>query len=298
MLPSTCHVMKRSRSLLLLLSLLALFFVAGAEAQGRRRAVRTPASDCTFTLTPSFQNPVASAGLDRAAVQVTGSPLGCDSWAAYSTVDWVTIQTDATSAYITVQPNQLPETRTTRILIAGVPFDIVQSEDEVVVSPPTLPNVMQNGSFHLDLSHWSWQSRFPNGDGEATWSSLDANGSIASGSMHLTDTLASTQAFSQSQCMQTAPGWYDYGFAVRANTRTGVRAILALLEFDTPDCSGGYPGYSVKQIQVDAPGVWQRHTYTEYLNDDKVAVMLIIGSYARQEGPQELWLDDVFVRPR
>ena len=288
--------MKRSWSLLLL-SVLALVPAASADAQGRRRAVRTPAADCTFTLTPSFQNPVASAGLDRAPIQVTGSPLGCDSWAAFSTVSWVTIQTDATHAYITVQPNELPETRTTRLLIAGQPFDIVQSED-VVVSPPTLPNLMQNGSFHLDVSHWSWQSRFPNGDGESTWSNLDANGQISSGSMHLTDTTASPQAFSQSQCMQTPPGLYDYGFAVRANSRTGVRAIIALLEFDTPDCSGSYPGYSVKQIEVDAPGVWQRHTYSEYLNDDKVAVMLIIGSYARQEGVQEVWLDDVFVRPR
>lgn len=288
--------MKRSRSLLAL-SVLALVLASDADAQGRRRAVRTPAPDCTFTLTPSFQNPVASAGLDRAAVQVTGSPLGCDSWAAYSTVSWVTVQTDATSAYITVQPNELPETRTTQLLIAGQPFDIVQSE-EVVVSPPVLPNVMQNGAFDLDLSHWSWQTRFPNGDGQATWSNLDANSQISSGSMHLTDTMSSPQAFSQSQCRQTAPGWYDYGFAVRASSRNGVRAIIALLEFDTPDCSGSYPAYSVKQIQVDAPGVWQRHTYTEYLNDDKVAVMLIIGSYARQEGVQEVWLDDVFVRPQ
>ncbi|HYI13067.1 MAG TPA: BACON domain-containing carbohydrate-binding protein [Thermoanaerobaculia bacterium] len=286
----------RSRSLLLV-SFFALFLVLDADAQGRRRAVRTPGPDCTFTLSPSFSNPVTEAGLTRASVLVLGSP-GCDSWAAYSTAGWVTIDRDPATAYITVQPNDTGETRATQLTIAGQPLDIVQNADSGPISPPTLPNVMQNGSFHLDLSHWSWQTRFPNGDGVATWTSLDANGSIASGSMHMTDTTASTQAFSQSQCRQTAPGWYDYGFAVRASSRTGVRAIIALLEFDTPDCSGSYPAYSVKQVQVAEPGVWEAHTYTEYLNDDKVAVMLIIGSYARQEGVQEVWLDDVFVRPR
>lgn len=282
----------RSRFLLFV----ALFLSLTVHAESRRRAVRAPGPECSFSLSVGFADPVESGGLMDGVVNVIATPASCTSWAAYTMAGWITIERAGMTAFLRVEPNASAQPRTAPVIIAGVPLTVTQLG---AISPPiNEPNLLQNGSFPLDVSHWSWQERFPNGTGQATWSPLDANLSIASGSMHMTDDFASPQAFSQSQCVPASPGFYDYGFAVRANSRDTVRGIIAFLEFFTEDCSGTYPAYSVKQIRVDTPGVWQRAQYTEYLNDDKRAFMLIVGGWAREAGEQELWLDDIFVRPR
>lgn len=275
---------------------LVLILVVPAQA-ARRRAVRSPGPDCTYSLAVGFATPVISAGLVDGVIQVTGSSAICTGWAAYSSVDWITLQRDGTNVRVIVQPNETASTRAALITVAGISFQITQSG--ATISPPIVPgNLLQNGSFALDLSHWGWQDRFPNGTGDASWSRLDANGSIASGSMLLRDDVESPSAFNRSQCIEAQPGFYDYGFALRSSSPAGARAIIAMLEFDTRDCSGSYPAYAVRNIELAEAGVWEQRTFTEYLNDDKVALMIIVGGYARQSGIQEVWVDDVFVRRR
>jgi len=160
----------------------------------------------------------------------------------------------------------------------------------------TSGELLANGHFDTDLAHWGWQDRFPNGSGDVSWSNLDVDGSSSSGSIRLRDDLTSGPAYQQLQCIAATPGTYDYGMAVRADSRTAVRGIIAILQFDTPDCSGAYGAYPTKIIQVATPGTWERHTYTQTLAADKKAFLIVIGSWARESGLQTTWIDDVFLK--
>lgn len=282
----------RSRSVVLV-SLLLL--ASSAHAQ-RHRAVRSPAPQCTFSLSSAIGDPVSEGGVIRAAVRVTPIPASCTSWAAFSPVDWIAIETDAQNAYVTVAPNPTNEVRTARITVAGVQLQINQLGN-VVVSPPEV-NLLQNGKFNVDLSFWGWQDRFPNGTGTATWSSLDAANSITSGSMRLTDDMSSSNAYQQLQCVRVTPGMHQYGFTVRANTTTGVQPVIAIVQFVTPDCSGSYPGYSAKSAFVAQAGAWEPRSYSVAVTEGKQSILVVVGAWARQGGTQEVWIDDVFVRPQ
>jgi len=278
-----------------LLALLSLSVATIAMAEPRRRAVRIPAPECSYALSSSIPDPVADVGISRAPVQVTPTTAGCTSWAAFSEADWISVESDTSAAYVTVQSNPTPALRNAFVRIAGMQLNVTQAAQSGPVSPPS-GELLANGHFDTDLAHWGWQDRFPNGSGDVSWSNLDVDGSSSSGSIRLRDDLTSGPAYQQLQCIAATPGTYDYGMAVRADSRTAVRGIIAILQFDTPDCSGAYGAYPTKIIQVATPGTWERHTYTQTLAADKKAFLIVIGSWARESGLQTTWIDDVFLK--
>jgi hypothetical protein len=280
----------RFRFLVLLLTL-SLALAASAE---RRRAVRSGSSNCTFSLTAGYADPVASSGMVRGPVQVAGSAATCTSWLAFSDVSWITIDTAGNTAYLTVLPNTSPDARSARVRIAGRDLQVTQLGH---VAPPD-PNLLTNGTFDTDLRAWGWLARFPNGTGDATWSSLDANGSASSGSMRLRDDLDSGPAYQQLQCLNVGQGFYDYGAAVRVASRTAARPVLALVEYDARDCAGNYPNYTPRVVTLSEAGVWVRVSYTGTVSSTAKSVSLIIAGWAREPGVQEVWFDDVFLKRR
>lgn len=283
----------RPRSLLFPVLLLVL--TTAATASPRRRSVRVPSSDCQFELAPVFTNPISQGGMVRGPVRVTPNAASCTSWPVYSPVDWIHIEVEPSFAYVTVTPNASPFARTATIYIASERLEITQIGMPTVADPG---NLLRNATFNTDLSDWGWQARFPNGTGDASWSPLDANGNPFSGSIRLRDDLASPLAFQQLQCINTAPGVYDYGLAVRAESREAVQAIIAFFEYPAADCEGSFARYATKTIQVAQPGVWERRTYLDRLSTGRRSILIVIAAWAQQDGLQEVWLDDVFVKPR
>ena len=288
----------RFRTLVLLL---CVVLAVSVSADSRRRAVRSGSSDCTFLLSTAYPDPVPDIGMVRGQVRVTPSSATCTSWNAFSDVDWITIETDATTAYLTVLPNTTTTTRSARVRVAGIDFQLTQqqAQEGPISPPPIVGNMLTNGTFNTDLHAWGWLARFPNGTGDATWSSLDANGSTTSGSMRLRDDLASGPAYQQLQCLNVeGAGVYDYGAAVRAASRSAARAVLALVEYDAPNCSGNYPPYTTRTITVAQAGAWQRVSYNASTSPNARSISVIIAGWAREAGFQEVWFDDVFLRPR
>jgi hypothetical protein len=287
------------RTLVLLLSFALL--ATAAEAAPRRRAVRTPEPRCNYALTIDFADPIDDGGLQRGVVHVT--PLGdhCPGWIAESPVQWITIETDPDTAndaaYVTVSPNPSTEPRAALISVARVQVQITQLGQDVVVSPPSA-GLLVNGNFHFDLAEWGWQDRFPNGSGDATWSSLDANGSMTSGSMRLTDDTSTAPAFQRMQCVNTTPGNFDYGFTVRSASRDGAQGVMSFVRFLGTNCTGNYTRDAPKIVRVTETGVWETHTYTDILPLGYQSIGLIVAGYAVQPGTQQVWVDDVFLRPR
>ncbi|HEX8618927.1 MAG TPA: BACON domain-containing carbohydrate-binding protein [Thermoanaerobaculia bacterium] len=287
----------RSRFLVLLLLVLTFSFAASAD---RRRAVRARTSDCTFSLSAAFPDPIPPGGMMRGTVNVTGSAPQCTDWAAYSDVSWVTIEQSGSTALVTVLPNETVEVRMARIRVAGVTFQItqLQKEDSGPISPPTPTNLLANATFDLDLRAWGWLDRFPNGSGDATWSNLDANANVSSGSMRLRDDLASGPAFQQLQCINVnGSATYEFGAAVRSASRNGARPVFALVEYDAPNCAGNYPNrYPVYDTRVATANVWERRNYTHTIAPTAQSLSLILGGWARETGVQEVWFDDTYLR--
>src|SRR5215212_8807219 len=76
------------------IALIALVLVApGANAAARRRASHHPATPCSYSLVPTWGTAsIAPGGITRALVLVYGQTQECSQWAAYSNVDWVTVE--------------------------------------------------------------------------------------------------------------------------------------------------------------------------------------------------------------
>lgn len=275
---------------------LAVFLVTPPAAAQRRRAVRAVAPVCTYSLQVAFADPVPDGGMQRGQVRVSGFPASCTRWSAYAYDSWVTVETDATTAYVTVLPNGDANVRTAHLTIAGQRLDLTQLGRTEVAEP----NLLTNGKFDADLQDWGWLARFPNGNGTATWSSDDANDSPASGSMLLTDDVASGPAFQQLQCVNDVEpgGVYDFGAAVRSFSPSNAKPVMALVEYDAPDCAGNYPAYQARTITVAQAGTWERRSYTVPVSFDAKSVSVIVAGWARAEGVQQVWIDDVFLRPR
>jgi hypothetical protein len=272
----------RSRLLVSLLVALSLASVASAD---RRRAVRAKTPDCSFSLSAAFADPIPDSGMVRGVLNVLGVPASCTSWAGYSDVS--------------VLPNESNQPRFALIRVGGVVFQLNQLQrDEGPISPPAQTNLLANGTFDTDLRSWGWLDRFPNGTGDATWSDLDANGSTASGSMRLRDTTDSGPAYQQLQCVNVeGSNTYAFGAAFRSASRTGGRAVFALVEYDAPNCAGNYPQrYPVYDIRVVEPNVWERRDFTHTISGTAKSISLILGGYARESGFQQVWFDDAYLR--
>jgi hypothetical protein len=281
-----------------LLLVLALASVA-VPAFARGRVVRHPAEPCSFSLLPEWGTaPVPAAGLTRGIVFIHGQTANCAQWNGYSSAEWVTVEAaplDAQpAAYVTVAPNTTPEGRTTTLIIAGIRLDVTQEGAPAIFNP----TLITNGSFHTNIDSWIWyDGRFPNGNGQALWSPLDANGSPASGSIFLRDTGLSI-AFQRLQCIPAQPRT-NYRFGAKARTSlpsTRGEGLIAFFIYPTPDCSGDFTGQVIKVVSPAEPNVWQDYSFTMRSGSRTQSVILVIASAATQH-PFETWFDDVFVEP-
>ncbi|HVE71720.1 MAG TPA: BACON domain-containing carbohydrate-binding protein [Thermoanaerobaculia bacterium] len=288
----------------LALSLVLLSLVLPAAAS-RRRTAHHPAPTCSFSLAPAWGNsPIAAGGATRALVLVFGQTQECSQWAAYSPVDWVTVEAaplaGQPSAFVGVTANPSAQPRSTTIVIAGIRLNITQ-EGAATISPPIAGNLLANGTFDKDTSAWGWpRPDYPNGPGSPIWSQLDANGSVASGSMLLRDIdFVPSQSFQQLQCVRipTGGGFYQYGATVRVGSTAG-EAALGFLYFASTDCSGNYLGVNGRVVHNLGPqevGVWKKVEFSRPMPGTARSAMLVLASGA--DTPTfEVWFDDVFIR--
>jgi hypothetical protein len=285
--------MKRLALILALASLAAPAFARG-------RVVRHPADPCSFSLAPAWGTAaVPAAGLTRIPVVVFAQPATCVQWSAYSSAGWVTVEAaplDAQpAAYVTVAPNDSPESRTTTLIVAGVRLDVTQEGAPAIANPN---NLVTNGTFHTNVDGWIWyDGRFPNGIGNASWSPLDANGSPASGSILVRDT-GSVRPFQRLQCL-TVNNSTDYRFGVKVRTSlpsTRGDGTIALFTYASEDCSGEFTSNTTRVLSPAEPNVWQEYEFTMRTGSRTQTMILVIASGARL-GTFETWFDDIFVEP-
>ncbi|MBV8516455.1 MAG: BACON domain-containing protein [Acidobacteria bacterium] len=257
----------------------------------KQRAVRVP-SDCSFTLMASA-DAVPSSGEVR-VVTVEGASATCTSWLAFSPVDWIVLQPSGSQLFVNIAPNptQLPRSATLRI--AGQPY-LVAQDANVVVSPPVETSLLVNGHFDHGLEPWGWQDRYPNGPGEALWSTEDANGSAASGSILMRST-GTTRGFQRLQCVDAESGViYAYGGVVRAASREGGQEAIAVLEYDQPACGGDFTRDNENRFRANAPLTWQRYDFRFRTGASTRSLLFVIASLAAAP-PFDAWFDDLYLR--
>ena len=285
----------------LALTLIVIAVLAPA-AEAKRRAVHHPTTPCGYSASPAWNGSISSAGITRAPVVVFAQAPGCTKWGAYSSADWITIEAaplDAQpAAYVTVAPNpDVSSSRSGTILVAGIRFTINQ-DSAARIAPPTVSNLIPNGTFDTAILPWGWPARFPNASGGvAQWSQFDANGSPISGSLFLRDNDHGL-AYQQQQCVPVTKSTnYRYGAKVRSMVGTeGGEGIMAVFLYQTPDCSGEkFTGQFVSVLRPKEPGVWQEFTFDMRSGSQTQAVIVVIAAAANVP-PYEIWFDDVFLR--
>lgn len=269
--------------------LVALVLSAAPLTAAKRRAVASPSNGCVYTISIApIASPLAAAAVSGVVVPVAASSPDCAYFSAWSTVEWISVEPGQGYVALTLTANGTNEPRSGIVMIAAQPYEVVQLGET---------NLLTNGSFDTDISSWGWNS-FPNSTGTATWSSLDAAGSAQSGSFLLRDSKTGDQAFQRMQCVDADPGVYEYGFTVRSELRDITEAVIAFIPFTGAGCTGTYPAYSPKAIKVAENGVWESHSWTARLSSTSRSIMIVVAAYARQSGAsQEVWIDDVFLRP-
>ncbi len=284
-----------------LLSVVALLVSLDAAAQ-RHRAVRSPAPQCSFSLslTLSFATSISAEGLESGTIHVIGSPSTCTSWNAYSLTEWVTVERFGNSVLVDVAPNPLNVPRVADVLIAGIRYQFTQ-DGSPLISPPVDNNVLRNGGFNTDLSFWGWRDEFPNGQGSAQWSSSDANGNPNSGSILMRNIRVAGMpghTFQRLQCVDVEGGEiYLFGGKFFATSTSG-NAIFVVVEYTGPDCNSGAITPSPVATKITTPNVWLSESRTQRLHFDTKSAFMIIGSISSVPGTFELLIDDVFLRKR
>lgn len=287
------------KKILLVAVVLAAFAPA---ALARVRAVRHPAEACSYSLAPTWgATQIDASGLQRGVVLVFGQTALCSQWLAYSPVAWITVEAapgdGQPAAYVTVAANTTPQVRTAALTVAGVRLDVTQSAAPATVTPPS-SNRVQNGTFNTNLANWGW-NRPVNGTGTASWSTLDANGNPASGSMLLRGN-AGALAYQQLQCIPASRSTpYLFGAKVRtSDTSDRGEAFIALFSYQSADCSGDYTKSNsvVAPPMRPEPGPWQEFTFAAVTGSRTQSILLVIGS-AANVNTFDTWFDDVFVKP-
>ncbi len=269
-------------------------------ALARVRAVRHPAEACSYSLVPTWgATQIDASGLQRGMVLVYGQTAVCSQWLAYSPLAWIQVEAapgDAQpAAYVTVAANTTPQVRTASLTIAGVRLDVTQSAAPAIVTPPS-SNLVRNGAFNTNLANWGW-NRPVNGTGTASWSTLDANGNPASGSMLLRGN-AGPLAYQQLQCIPAGRSTpYLFGAKVRTGGTIGQgEAVIAFFSYPEADCSGDYTNNTIRPLGPMEPNVWQEFSFTAVTGSRTQAILLVIGS-AANVNTFDTWFDDVFVKP-
>ena len=286
------------RSISAVLVLLSLVLSAGAEGQ-KRRAVRSPAPSCAYSLVPTWGPSISASGAENAVLGVVASPSTCTSWAAFSLTSWVTVERSGGVVHVDVAPNPTSNDRTATLLIAGIKYQLVQVGAQVI-SPPIEGTLLRNGGFDTDLSFWGWQDRFPNGNGFAAWSSLDSANHPASGSIRIQNTRPTNEgpAYQQLQCASVEAGEvYEYGFDFVANTIAGT-AVLAIVQYGDAGCNLDALSKETRTKNVRVPGTWQSEEYSIRMGLTTQSVLVVIGGFASGGTTYEVNIDNVFLKKR
>jgi Putative binding domain, N-terminal len=282
--------------------LLTLVLVLPASAR-RLRTVHHPAPSCSFVLSPVWGGgSVSAAGLTRALVLVFGQTQECSQWAAYSPVDWITVEAAPAAAqpgaFVTVAANPATTSRSATLIIAGVRLTITQDGAARISPPISIPgNLIVNGTFDRDVSGWGWFARYPNGPGAPQWSQFDANANPASGSMLLRDFDQNfDQAFQQLQCIRITPSrTYEFGVKVRSGGKEG-EGLIAFLTYPSTDCSGDYIIRNVQSARPAEAGVWQKYDFRQFVSTSRGHSAILLLGTAADVPPFEVWFDDAYVR--
>lgn len=276
--------------------ILVLLLLLAPALSAKPRGARHPAVTCSFTLLPSWEGSIAHEGMQSGTAFVYGQTAECSQWGGYANVDWVTVEAAPLAAqpaaYVTVAPNPLPEPRTALLAIAGISLTITQD------AAPSLTNtgLVTNGGFDRGIEGWTWQDRFPNGRGTASWSSLDAGDNPASGSILMHDDSPGL-AFQRLQCMPvTGNTPYVFGAKVRTvQNSTYGEAILALFDYSSTDCSGDFTRQNQQFLRPEQLGEWQSFERTMSTRLQTRSLLVVIASAANLY-IFDTWFDDVFVR--
>lgn len=288
-----------TRSIPAVLLLLSLTLAADATA-GRRRAVRSPAPQCSYSLVASWGGSLAAAGVENATISVMATPSTCTSWNAYSLTSWVTVERSGSVVLVDVAPNPTSSARTATLLIAGVKYELVQ-EAAAVISPPVAGNLLQNAGFDRDLSFWGWQERFPNGVGSAAWASLDAANNPNSGSIRLRNDQrgGNGPAYQQLQCVAVDAGEvYDFGGKFFATSTAGGEAVFSIVQYADEGCGTATISRTTQTPRARTPGTWQSESYTMRMGGSTKSALVVIGGFAAIGATYEVYLDDVFLKKR
>jgi hypothetical protein len=284
---------------LLSLALFSLLLAAAADAQ-RRRAVRAPAPQCSYSLVQGWGAAISPSGAVDAQLRVVASPSTCTSWNAYSLASWVTVERSGDFVLVDVAPNPTGTERTATLLVAGIKHTIVQDASSVI-SPPIEGTLLRNGGFDTDLSFWGWQDRFPNGTGSADWSALDGTGKPSSGSIRLRNTRPTNEgpAYQQLQCAAVEAGKvYEYGFRFFATSTTAGSAVLAVVEYADEGCTTAAIAKETRTKTIRTPGAWQSEDYDIRFGTTTRSVLVVIGAFASPGNSYEVFVDDVFLKKR
>lgn len=125
-------------------------------------------------------------------------------------------------------------------------------------------NLLVNGDFESDLSHWD----FP--DATPTWTMFDVNGSPSSGSAYFENTQAAagTRQIVLRQCVQVVEtGAYVFGvsgYTPLAQDSNGNLLGDYYVDLHHADCSGGFS--AVGGFYLPSLGTWQTYATTTQSN--------------------------------
>lgn len=160
------------------------------------------------------------------------------------------------------------------------------------------PNLVRNPGFAVDLSHWTWDPRYVQGGGADEWSPLDASGEPGSGSLKLTVSVV-RRARQLLQCISTEPGRiYEFGAkAYYPPEHVGGFAMLAYVEYETPNCTGAYKGFGELAMPLSQEtGIWHSLSAIPPISPSAGSFQAILGLARSTPGTSSAHFDDVFVR--
>ena len=158
-------------------------------------------------------------------------------------------------------------------------------------------NLLTNGAFNTDVSSWTIVAT--GATGVTAFSTLDAGGSAASGSMQMTNTtsVAGVNYFNRQCRTATAGTSYDFGGKVRSAVGQAAATYYVLLNFfDNPTCSGSGLDTGFMRLDFSPAGSWQGKSATTVAPPGTIAVSITLGNFKFPAGGSTVAnFDDIFL---
>ena len=272
--------------LIVTVTFLSLFVpIAGAA----RQRTASHASDCTLSIAPRAFTVPAAGGVYTVIVGRSGP---C-KWTPEPGADWLIVNTISISDGVitfTVSPNGDTTPRATSIDIVGAKVAITQDAAD--------PNLLVNGKFDSSINGWS--TLFSTGSGNASWSTLDAHGSVSSGSALVSSTQGNL-GYQLLQCVNVLPSrTYEYGLTSRIarNQDPAGRVILGVYEYDVADCNKvGYNYYATSNLNPPLD-TWTPYSSTFTTSGTAKSLYFVVAAGFHHTPPFTINFDDAFLRPR